>query len=160
MSSQRSPHISVKEVKGKKSRTAWKELFNPGDSWEFRAPGLKLSDADQAHRYTPLVISTVFGRTASPSLAHLEMLSPYDYGIGSTRLTAEKLHSHSSAAVCWNTTTQTYREVKYATRTGRTWGFTPKRSSSSFSSNILVLKKGNWVLLFSECSLLYTIVLV
>lgn len=118
---------------------------------------MKLSNANQGHRYTPLFISKVFGRTASLSLDSLESLNPYYYCTGITRLTAEKLHSNSTAAVCSNTTTQTYRERKYATRTGRTWGFRPKRSSSSFSSNILVLKEGDWGLVFSYCSLLYTV---
>lgn len=135
----------------------WKGLLTPAHGWEFRESALKPSDADQGHKQTLLIISKVGGRTASPSVHSLEILGPCFYCTGSSRLTAEKLHSSSAAATCSNTTTQTYREVQYGTELEETWGFTPKRKPSSLSSNVFIFKDGDWVLVFSYCSLLYTV---
>lgn len=66
----------------------WKELFNPVHSREFRESGLKLSDAIRATGIRLSLFSKVFGRSASPSLDSFEILNPYYYYIGTTRLTA------------------------------------------------------------------------
>lgn len=44
--------------------------FQSGMWLGLREPGLKLSDADQGHRHTPLLITKAFGRAASLSLGH------------------------------------------------------------------------------------------
>lgn len=76
--------------------------FQSGTWLGLGEPGLKLSDADQGHRHTPLLITKLSGRAASLCLGHSEVLSPYYYCTGSFRLTVEKLHFNSAAALFSN----------------------------------------------------------